>query len=104
MTPGRDDRDPTPFAAPLAAVRAELGLPDPDAIERLRAAWPEVVGADLADHTRIRTLREGVLTVAVDAPLWATPLRYQLGEVAKRATAVGATTVREVHVVVDAPS
>ena len=97
------DRDPTPLSKPLDAVRAELGLPEPDALERLRAAWPEVVGDDLAPHTRIRTLREGTLTVAVDAPVWATPLRYQRADIATRARAVTGGPVDELHIVVDAP-
>jgi predicted nucleic acid-binding Zn ribbon protein len=95
--------DPTPLAKPLARVRAELGLPEPDAVDRLRAAWPEVVGADLATHTRIRTLREGTLTIAVDAPAWATPMRYQRADIATRAEAVIGGPVHEVHIVVDAP-
>jgi hypothetical protein len=93
--------DPSPLSAPLAAIRAELGLPDPDAIGRLRTAWPELVGPELAPHTRIRTLRDGTLTVAVDAPAWATPLRYQRAGLVARAAEVCGDLVREVHVVVD---
>ena len=95
--------DPTPLSEPLKRVRAELGLPEADAVDRLRAAWSEIVGADLAAHARIRTLRDGTLTVAVDAPAWATPLRYQRADIATRAEAVVGGSVNEVHIVVDAP-
>jgi predicted nucleic acid-binding Zn ribbon protein len=31
------------------------------------AIWPEVVGPDIASHTRITAFRKGVLSVAVDS-------------------------------------
>jgi predicted nucleic acid-binding Zn ribbon protein len=97
-----DERGPTPLSEPLAEVRAELGLPAPDAVARLRAAWPEVVGPDVAAHSRIRTLRDGTLTVAVDAPAWATTLRYQHADLVARAASACDGAVHDVRVVVDA--
>jgi predicted nucleic acid-binding Zn ribbon protein len=75
-TDPRDD-EPARLRDTLAAVGAELGLPRPGAIEALRAAWESAVGADVAAHAHVRALRDGVLTVVVDAPAWATQLRYR---------------------------
>jgi predicted nucleic acid-binding Zn ribbon protein len=97
----RDERGPTPLSEPLAEVSAALGLPAPDAVERLRAAWSEVVGTDFAAHSRIRTLRDGTLTIAVDAPAWATTLRYQRADLVARAASVCNGAVHDVRVVVD---
>ena len=33
----------------------------------IRALWPEVVGPEIAAHTRITALRKGTLSVAVDS-------------------------------------
>jgi hypothetical protein len=43
------------------------------------------------------------LTVAVDAPTWATSLRYQGADVVARAAKICPGAVHDVHVVVDAP-
>jgi predicted nucleic acid-binding Zn ribbon protein len=93
-----------PLADPLAAVSAELGLPDPSSVGALTTHWADVVGPAVAPHARVRSLRGGVLTIAVDAPPWATELRY-LEETlrARVAEVTGADVVREVRVVVDPP-
>ena len=40
------------------------------------ARWEEVVGAEVAAHAEPRSLRDGVLVIAVDQPAWATQLRF----------------------------
>lgn len=82
------DDEPVPLADALAKVGAELGLPAGDAHGALDARWPEVLGADVAAHARLVSVRDGVLTVAVDDPIWATQLRYLETAVLTRAAAV----------------
>jgi predicted nucleic acid-binding Zn ribbon protein len=95
----RDD-DPVPIADALAQVRAELGLPDGDALGTLVERWSEVVGADVAAHARLEALRDGTLVVATDDPIWASQLRYLEGAIRDRANelaggpVVAAVTVR----------
>lgn len=60
----------------LPEITGTLGLPDPSTLQTLRAAWPELVGAQIAAHSAPRTLRDGMLTIAVDSAPWATQLRY----------------------------
>jgi predicted nucleic acid-binding Zn ribbon protein len=82
------DDEPVPLADALAKVGAELGLPEGDAHGALDARWSEVLGVDVAAHARLVSVRDGVLTVAVDDPIWATQLRYLETAVVTRATAV----------------
>jgi predicted nucleic acid-binding Zn ribbon protein len=95
--------EPARLRDTLAAVGADLGLA-PGALEALTQRWPELAGAELAAHSRVGALREGVLTVVVDAPGWATPLRYLQPEVlARAAEAVGEGVVRGLRIRVERP-
>ncbi len=92
---------PTPVGEALAEVGAELGLPPPGVLGPLSARWPEIVGAAIAEHAQLRSLRHGVLTIAVDAPAWATELRYLEHELRSRTAAiVGSDVVEQVRIVV----
>ena len=101
----RDRReDLVPLKDALSAVGRELGMPDTDALARVLRVWPEVVGDALAQHAHVRSLRDGVLTIAVDAPAWATELRYAADDLARRASErVGRGVVARVEVVVERP-
>ena len=60
----------------LSEVAADLHLDDPDDVAAVMTAWPLVVGEAVAAHVRPRRLHDGELLVEVDAPVWATQLRY----------------------------
>jgi predicted nucleic acid-binding Zn ribbon protein len=45
-------------------------------LERVQAAWPEIVGDALARHSAPLHLRRGVLRVRVDDPAWGGQFRY----------------------------
>ena len=49
----------------------------------LHAQWPELVGPAVAAHVRPLRVRDGVLVVAVDDPLWASEMRW-LGDDLRR--------------------
>ena len=68
--------EPVRLSDTLAAVGAELGIPAGNVHGRLDEHWVDVVGADVAAHARLVSVRDGVLTVSVDDPIWATQLRY----------------------------
>ena len=62
------------------------------------------MGADVAEHAAPGAVRDGVLTVIVDEPVWATQLRYLEAVIVERASAlVGDGVVREVRVRVAGP-
>lgn len=100
-----EEADPVPVGEALAVVGGDLGLGDPATLAVIAAHWTDVVGEAVAGHARLRTLRGGVLTIAVDAPPWATELRYLAGEVRDRISAlVASDAVQEVRIVVEPPS
>jgi predicted nucleic acid-binding Zn ribbon protein len=97
-----EEREPVALADALVAIGEELGLADPVAIGALADRWEEVVGPAVAHHARLRSLRGGVLTIAVDAAPWATELRYLEDALRTRVAEVaGADVVRSVRVVVE---
>jgi predicted nucleic acid-binding Zn ribbon protein len=101
----RHDREPVPLRDALAAVGRDLGVPDPDALARVVALWEALVGDAVAAHARVRSVRAGVCTVEVDAPVWATQLRYLEQGLIERAEAVlGPGVVTSVKVVVGGPA
>jgi hypothetical protein len=83
-----EDHDPVSIADALAAVRVELGLPAGDVLSTLDKRWSEIVGIDVAGHARLVAVRDGVITIAVDSPPWATQLRYLEAALVERANAV----------------
>ena len=70
------DDEPVPLADALAKVGAELGLPPGNVHGTLEARWGEVMGADVAPHARLVSVRDGTLTYIDDAgqPLAVTQL------------------------------
>jgi predicted nucleic acid-binding Zn ribbon protein len=97
--------DPRPLRDALAEVSAELGLGDTDAFARLCERWPEVVGPGACDHSRPRSLRDGVLAVEVDDGAWATRLRTLERHVRERGSGVVAPgEIRAVRVTVSGRS
>jgi predicted nucleic acid-binding Zn ribbon protein len=61
--------------------------------------WPQIVGADLAAHTRPETLTDGELTVTADSTAWATQVRLLAAHLVRRLNAeLGDGTVRRVKV------
>jgi hypothetical protein len=83
----------------LERVRAELGLPDHDAFDALLRRWPDIVGPDVAAHTRLDSVRDGVAVIVADGPIWASQLRFLETAIVDGATGVvGPGVVREVRV------
>ena len=102
---GSRARDPRHVGEVLARLAGELGVTNPTATSDLLQGWPEIVGSEIAEHARPARLRDGVLTVEVDAPEWATHLRYLAADVVRRVgEAVGDHVVEEVRLVVRPPT
>ena len=102
LTAGDDQRRlraVKPLAATLSTVVADLGGGRGGDLVRILNCWSEVVGAAVAEHTRVRDLRGGVLTVVVDHPGWATQLRYLRARIAGELnSALGAEVVSSVEI------
>ena len=104
MSGDREPREPVPLGDAMAAVGRELGIPTPDALAAIANAWPEIIGDALAGHAAVRSIRDGVCTIAVDGPGWATQLRYSEHQVVERAQrCCGSAVVTSIRVVVTGP-
>ncbi|MBW3615252.1 MAG: DUF721 domain-containing protein [Actinobacteria bacterium] len=68
--------DPRPVCDGLDSLARRLGAPTASALGAVFSRWEEAVGPMVAIHSRPVSLRDGVLSVAVDQPPWATQLRY----------------------------
>ena len=105
MTRPRPKREPMALSDALAAVGRDLGVPEPDVVARVVALWEELVGPAVAAHARVASVHAGVCTVTVDAPVWATQLRYlEQGLVERAETVLGPGIVLAVKVVVAPPA
>jgi predicted nucleic acid-binding Zn ribbon protein len=60
----------------LDRVAASLGVPEAAVLPAVFGGWEGLVGVRVAAHARPRSLRDGVLLIAVDEPAWATQLRF----------------------------
>jgi len=97
-------REPVQLRDAVAAVGRELGIPAADAFAALTNAWPEIVGSALVAHAAVRSIRDGVCTIAVDGPGWATQLRYAEQQLVERAgRCCGPGVVTSIRVVVTGP-
>lgn len=98
--PGPDDRDPQPLGRVASRVAMDRGwtprLTDGSVLGR----WPQLVGAEIADHCTPVSLRDGELTVAAESTAWASQLRtLQRQLLVRLSAAVGPGVVRRIKVV-----
>jgi predicted nucleic acid-binding Zn ribbon protein len=97
-------RDPVPLRDALAAVGKELGLAPASAQGVLDAALGRVLGPSVEPHARVRGVRQGVCTIEVDGPAWASRVRYAADAFQKAANAgLDTPAVASVNVVVSRP-
>lgn len=88
----------------LVELTSELRVAGPDAIRIVEAQWPAIVGRELAPHVRLGSLRDATLTLEVDDPVWAGPLRYlESGIVETLAERLGPGVVQAVRIAVRKP-
>jgi predicted nucleic acid-binding Zn ribbon protein len=82
----------------LEKLLPKLGLDQQVKQSQLVADWPQVVGDAVARHAKPVALRDGVLTLAVDHPVWLSELsRYQKPLLLRKVRAhLGAKAVRDI--------
>ncbi len=81
-----------------------LGAPSASAIGGLFERWVEVVGEQVAEHTKPVTVHHGTLVVSVSDPAWAPQLRFLESEVLSRARDVlGEPDLQRLQVRVERP-
>jgi predicted nucleic acid-binding Zn ribbon protein len=98
--PGRERReDPQSLTAALDGLIGDQGWARKAATGSVFGRWAEIVGPDLAAHTKPDTLADGELTVTADSTAWATQLRLLAAQLVRRLNAeLGDGSVRRVKV------
>lgn len=97
---GPDDRDPQPFGRVVSRVSMDRGWSSRLTDATVLGRWPQLVGADVADHCTPVSLRDGELTLQAESTAWATQLRTLQRQLLTRlAAAVGPDVVRRIRVV-----
>jgi predicted nucleic acid-binding Zn ribbon protein len=102
--PSEDGVPPKRVGEVLDRITQSLGVGRASTLPKVFSAWDDLVGPQVAAHARPRSLRDGVLAVAVDQPAWATQLRYLEADLLRRiADVVGEGVVTRVEVRVAPP-
>lgn len=91
--------DPQAFGAAIRDLLADRGWEQRAAIGGVFGNWPQIVGRDLAEHTKPERFEDGELVVTADSTAWATQLRLLAGTLVRRLNEeLGDGTVRRVKV------
>lgn len=95
---GRRD-DPQPLGTAIGGLLSDHGWKQRAAVGSVFGNWAEIVGADLAAHTRPDGFADGELTIAADSTAWATQVRLLASMLVRRLNAeLGDGAVRRVKV------
>ena len=97
---GRARRDdPQRLGQAIGGLLDQHGWQQRAAIGSVFGRWAEIVGPDLAVHTRPDSFADGELTVTADSTAWATQVRLLAPQLVRRLAAeLGDGTVRRVKV------
>ena len=101
--PGRPRRtrrdDPQPLSTAIGGLLSDHGWRQRAAVGSVFGNWEEIVGPDLAAHTRPDGFTDGELAIAADSTAWATQVRLLASMLVRRLNAeLGDGTVRRVKV------
>lgn len=72
---GSDERDPALLSASIDKLVGDRDWEDTLRKAGIPARWPQLVGAEIADHCRPERLEAGVLTCVAESTAWATQIR-----------------------------
>ncbi len=91
--------DPQPLGTALGGLLSARGWRQRAAVGGVFGGWAEIVGPQLAAHTRPESFADGELVVSADSAAWATQVRLLAPQLLRRlAEELGAGTVRRVRV------
>lgn len=92
-------RDLTRLRDLLGPVGKALHLDDATSVGKLWRTWPDIVGEEIARHAEPTSLKDGVLRIRTNTPVWATEITYLVGEIKQRVdAALGKPLVKEIRV------
>ena len=95
--PRRDD--PQRLTAAVGGLLSARGWRERAAVGAVFGHWADIVGPQLALHTKPESFEAGELTVSADSPAWATQVRLMGPQLLKRlGEELGHGTIRHVRV------
>lgn len=78
---GADERDPTRVGVAIPALAKQRQWFGRTVLADVLAAWPQMVGQQVAAHCQPEAVHEHTLTVRADSTAWATQMRLLSGSV-----------------------
>ncbi|GGL11653.1 UPF0232 protein [Sphaerisporangium melleum] len=95
----RDASDPQLFGRAIRDLLSDRGWEQPIAVGGVFGRWREIVGPDLAAHTKPETFADGEVLVVADSTAWATQVRLLAATLVRRLNEeLGDGTVHRVRV------
>ncbi|MEV0388798.1 DciA family protein [Nonomuraea sp. NPDC050643] len=95
----RDNSDPQLFGRAIADLLADRGWERPAAVGAVFGRWIDIVGPDLAAHTKPESFDDGEVLVVADSTAWATQVRLLARSLVRRLNEeLGDGTVTKVKV------
>ena len=95
--PRRDD--PQPLTAAFGGLLSARGWREQAAVGAIFGHWADIVGPQLALHTKPESFESGELTVTADSSAWAAQVRLMAPQLVKRlAEELGHGAVRRIRV------
>ncbi|MEU7895355.1 DUF721 domain-containing protein [Nonomuraea sp. NPDC049152] len=95
----RDAADPQLFGKAITDLLAARGWERSAAVGGVFGRWPEIVGPDLAAHTKPEHFEDGEVVIAADSTAWATQVRLLARTLIRRLNEeLGEGTVKKVKV------
>jgi predicted nucleic acid-binding Zn ribbon protein len=99
-TPSREGRDPHLLGEQLDRLLNERGWEVDVAVGSVMGRWPQIVGAEVAQHCAPVTFESGVLTVRADSTAWMVQLQLLESSIMGRLEAeTGKGTVSALRIV-----
>ncbi|MER7365327.1 DUF721 domain-containing protein [Nonomuraea wenchangensis] len=97
--PRREAGDPQLFGRAIADLLADRGWERSAAVGGVFGRWPEIVGPDLAAHTKPDSFEDGEVLILADSTAWATQVRLLARTLVRRLNEeLGEGTVTKVKV------
>ncbi|HEX4816620.1 MAG TPA: DciA family protein [Nonomuraea sp.] len=97
--PRREGGDPQLFGRAIADLLAARGWERSAAVGGVFGRWGDIVGSDLAAHTKPESFADGEVVIAADSTAWATQVRLLARTLVRRLNEeLGAGTVTKVKV------
>jgi hypothetical protein len=81
----------------LDAMFRDLGISERIKLDTIHRRWSEVFSGALAEHTAPVDLKEGVLVIAVDSPVWLQHLKFMKKDIAAKLVSFGVNDIRLKH-------